>query len=168
VIPLTGTVFLNDLYRRAYADGRMHLVETTVIAALAGGLSRVRLDEWGVLKLGSVNEGLLAAVERNRHYLDDFSLLELGSVFLPKGIEGCKQDTEYKHLALAESWVHQTVAYRQDLVPELLNLRSLTERAIERLGEPADLQRAFEQRIGRVDVQMHKAGAGVGRAPTFF
>jgi len=45
--------------------------------------------------------GLLAAVERNRHFLDDFSLLELGSVFLPKGIEGCKQETEFKHLALA-------------------------------------------------------------------
>ena len=62
MIPQTGTVFLNDLYRRAFADGRMHLVETTVIAAIAGGLSRVRLDEWGVLKLGSVNEGLLAAL----------------------------------------------------------------------------------------------------------
>lgn len=62
MIPQTGTVFLNDLYRRAFSDGRMHLVETTVIAAIAGGLGRVRVDEWGVVKLGSVSEGLLTAL----------------------------------------------------------------------------------------------------------
>jgi len=61
VIPQTGTVFLNDLYRRARFDGRMQLGETTVIAALAGGLSRVRLDEYGVLSLASLSSGLFAA-----------------------------------------------------------------------------------------------------------
>jgi len=61
VIPQTGTVFLNDLFRRARFDGRMQLVETTVIAALAGLLSRVRLDDFGVLSLASVNSGLFAA-----------------------------------------------------------------------------------------------------------
>jgi hypothetical protein len=61
VIPQTGTVFLNDLHRRAYLDGRVQLVETAVIAALAGGLSRVRLDEFGVLSLASVRSGLFAA-----------------------------------------------------------------------------------------------------------
>jgi hypothetical protein len=61
VIPQSGTLFLNDLYRRAYADGRVQLVETTLIAALAGGLSRVRVDDFGVLMLASIGSGMTAA-----------------------------------------------------------------------------------------------------------
>ena len=62
MIPQTGTVFLNDLHRRALANERLHLVETTAIAALAGGLSRVKIDEWGVISFGTVQGGLTAAL----------------------------------------------------------------------------------------------------------
>lgn len=61
MIPQTGTLFLNGLYRRAFIDERVQLVETTVIAALAGGLSRVRIDEFGVIILSSISSGLFAA-----------------------------------------------------------------------------------------------------------
>jgi len=58
----TGSQFLYDLNRRAFADGRLHLVETTAIAALAGGLSGIKLDEWGTLTVGSPAEGVTWAV----------------------------------------------------------------------------------------------------------
>lgn len=61
MIPQTGTLFLNDLHRRAYVDGRVQLVETTLIAALAGGLSQVRMDEFGIISLSSASGGMLAA-----------------------------------------------------------------------------------------------------------
>ncbi len=42
--------------------------------------------------------GMLAAVERNRHHLEDFKLVEVGGVFLPHAAGG--EDEEQRHLGL--------------------------------------------------------------------
>jgi hypothetical protein len=49
----TGSLFLQDLHRRAHADGRLMLIETTAIAACAGALSGVRTttNDWGLITL---------------------------------------------------------------------------------------------------------------------
>lgn len=44
---------------------------------------------------------LLRSAERNRHHLERFGLVELGSVFLPAGADGRKTDIERRHLGLA-------------------------------------------------------------------
>ena len=58
----SGTVFLAELRRRARADRRLHLVETCAVAALAGGLANIRIDDWGTLSFGGLKSGLLMAV----------------------------------------------------------------------------------------------------------
>ncbi len=61
MILLSGSAFLQDLHRRALGDGRLHLVETAAIAAIAGGFSGLKIDEWGSLTIGSWRGGLLSA-----------------------------------------------------------------------------------------------------------
>ncbi|MCH7471524.1 hypothetical protein IIA79_01030 [bacterium] len=59
----TGMLFLVDLHRRALADGRLHLASTAVVAALAGALSVVRLDEWSAPIIDSLgNAAAMAAL----------------------------------------------------------------------------------------------------------
>jgi len=61
VILLSGSAFLQDLHRRALGDGRLHLIETAAVAALAGGFSGLKIDVWGMLTFGSWGSGLLSA-----------------------------------------------------------------------------------------------------------
>jgi len=58
----TGSLFLAGLRRRARADTRLHLIETTAIALVAGALSSMRIDEFRQLTFGTPSQIAFAAL----------------------------------------------------------------------------------------------------------
>ena len=58
----SGTVFLILLRRRIGADYRLHLLETALVAALAGALSMLRIERSGAIIITNPIHGLTTAV----------------------------------------------------------------------------------------------------------